>query len=280
MRFAKQTYRMYKDMVPQQAQDNMQLIRLHMKMCMKHYHALLPQLDIIDTQWGISIDDTLAQDDEGSLRSEAARQRRTTTLDNQLREQIRDVRKTQVRERDRNKEGANEDPEPQTSRLFSNRKSSAAPHSEEIQSLSNQAREEIKKRRTTEASLCKAEEDLRLLRQQLKANVTSSESQGLGAPDPPSSTDSHLTESLRRRVTPARDSVSSNFLASSGPSDVGSQLLQVLREAAGQGTGYGNRNTQLTEDYPDGHTVRTFYMSLADPWSIIPSGLRSVKRIL
>jgi hypothetical protein len=193
-------------------------------------------------------------------------------LDNQLREQIRNVRKTQVRGRDRNREGANADPEPQTSRLFSNRKSSAAPQSEEIQRLSNQAKEEIKKRRTTEALLCEAEEDLRLLRQQLKANVTSSESQGSGAQDPPSSTDSHLTESLRRRVTPARASVSSNFTASSGPSDVGSQLLQVLREAAG-GTGYGNRNTQLTEDYPEGHTVRTFYMSLANPWSIIPPNI-------
>jgi hypothetical protein len=222
MRFAKQTYRMYKDMVPQQAQDNMQLICLHMKTCMKHYHTLLPQLDLIATQWGINIDDTLAQNDEGSLRSEAARQRRTTTLDNQLHEQIRDVRKTQVRERDRNKEGANEDPEPQTSRLFTNRKSSAAPYSEEIPRLSNQAREEIKKRRTTEALLCKAEEDLRLLREQLKANVTSSESHGSGAPDPPSSADSHRSESLTRRLTPARDSVSSNFTASSGPSDVGS----------------------------------------------------------
>jgi hypothetical protein len=36
MRFAKQAYLMYKEMVPQQAQDNMQLIRLHMKTCMKH----------------------------------------------------------------------------------------------------------------------------------------------------------------------------------------------------------------------------------------------------
>jgi hypothetical protein len=190
-------------------------------------------------------------------------------------EQIRDVRKTLVRERDRNK-GATEDPEPQTSRLFSIRKSSAAPHSEEIQRLSNQAREEIKKRRTTEASLCKAEEDWRLLREQLKANVTSSEFQGSGAPDPPSSTDSHHTESLKRRITPARDSVSSNFTASSGLSDVGLQLLQVLREAAG-GTGYGNRNTQLTENYPEGHTIRTFYMSLADPWSIIPPDSGPVK---
>jgi hypothetical protein len=91
MRFAKQTYRMYKEMVPQQTQDNMQLIRIHMKTCMKHYHALLPQLDLIATQWGIKIDDTLAQDDEGSLRSEAARERRTTILDSQLREQIRDI---------------------------------------------------------------------------------------------------------------------------------------------------------------------------------------------
>jgi hypothetical protein len=101
MRFAKQTYLMYKEIVPQQAQDNMQLIRLRMKTCMKHYHAVLPQLDLIATQWGKNIDDTLAQNDEGSLRSEAARQRQTTVLDNQLREQIRDVRKTQVREQDR-----------------------------------------------------------------------------------------------------------------------------------------------------------------------------------
>jgi hypothetical protein len=208
IRFAKQTYRMYKDMVPQQAQDNMQRIHLHMKTCMKHYHAVLPQLDLIATQWGINIDDTLTQDDEGSLRSEAARQRQTTTLDNQLCDQIRDVRKTQVRERDREKEGVNEDPEPQTSRLFTNCKSSAAPQSEEIQRLSNQAREEIKKRRTTEALLCKAEEDLRLLREQLKANITSSESQGSGAPDPPSSGDSQRSESSTRRITPARDSVS------------------------------------------------------------------------
>jgi hypothetical protein len=116
-----------------------------MKTCMKHYHALLPQLDLIATQWGFNINDTLAQEDEGSLRSEAARQRRTTVLDNQLREQIREVRKTQVRERDRTKEGENADPEPQSSQLFLNRKSSAAPQSEEVQRLSHQAREEIKK---------------------------------------------------------------------------------------------------------------------------------------
>jgi hypothetical protein len=196
---------MYKEMVPQQAQENMQLIRLHMKTGMKHYYALLPQLDLISTQWGINIDDTLSQDDEGSLRSEAARQRRTTVLDNQLREQIREVRKTQVREQDRTKEGENADSEPQSTQLFSNRKSSAAPQSEEGQRLTHQAREEIKKRITTEASLCKSEEDLRLLRRQLKATVTSSESPGLRTTDPPSSTDSHLTESLRRRVTLARD---------------------------------------------------------------------------
>jgi hypothetical protein len=117
---------------------------------------------------------------------------------------------------------------------------------------------------------------LRLLREQLKANITSSESQGSGAPDPPSNADSQRSESLTRRITPARDLVSSNFTASLGPSDVGSQLLQVLREGAG-GTGYGNMNTQLTEDYPEGHTIRTFYTSLADPWSIIPPDSGPVK---
>jgi hypothetical protein len=36
----------------------------------KNYHTLLPQLDLIRTQWGIEVEDTLSQDDVGSLKSE------------------------------------------------------------------------------------------------------------------------------------------------------------------------------------------------------------------
>jgi hypothetical protein len=38
------------------------LIKLHMKMCIKQYHALIPQLDLIPTQWGVNIGDTLLCD--------------------------------------------------------------------------------------------------------------------------------------------------------------------------------------------------------------------------
>jgi hypothetical protein len=49
LKFTRTTYILYKDMVLQQDEENVNLIRLHMKNCMKHYHALLPQLDLIAT---------------------------------------------------------------------------------------------------------------------------------------------------------------------------------------------------------------------------------------
>jgi hypothetical protein len=49
-------------------------------------------IDLIATQWGVTLEDTLSQDDLGSLRTEGSRQRRQTELDGQLRQQLGDVR--------------------------------------------------------------------------------------------------------------------------------------------------------------------------------------------
>jgi hypothetical protein len=69
-----------------------------MKTCIKSYHALIPQLDLIATQWGVNIADTLSQDNLGLLRSEGERQKRQSDLDKQLCNQVRETRKRLVRD--------------------------------------------------------------------------------------------------------------------------------------------------------------------------------------
>jgi hypothetical protein len=135
MAFVKITYKSYRAMNPPQDKDNVDIIRLHMKTCIKNYHALLPQLDLIATQYGVEKEDTVSQDDVGSLRSETVRQKRTKALDKQLRDQVRDTRRTQVGDGDlvRRDKG----------------KSSGSSNSEELTRMTNQAREGVRKRRLT-----------------------------------------------------------------------------------------------------------------------------------
>jgi hypothetical protein len=61
MGYLRATYHLFKDTVSETEQYNIALMRLCMKMCIKQYHALIPQLDLIATQWGVSIniEDTL-----------------------------------------------------------------------------------------------------------------------------------------------------------------------------------------------------------------------------
>jgi hypothetical protein len=59
MGYLRATYCLFKDYVSETEKDSIALIKLHMKMCFKHYHALIPQLDLIATQWGVDIEDTL-----------------------------------------------------------------------------------------------------------------------------------------------------------------------------------------------------------------------------
>jgi hypothetical protein len=96
MGFLKATYRIFKDSSATIEQPNIDLIKTYMKVCVIHYHALLPQLDLLAAQWVVDDDDELGLDDLGSLRSEGVRTRRQTTLDEQLRVQVQEARKRQV----------------------------------------------------------------------------------------------------------------------------------------------------------------------------------------
>jgi hypothetical protein len=50
MGYLRATYRLFKDTVSEMEKDNIALVKSHMKMCVKHYHALIPQLDLIKTK--------------------------------------------------------------------------------------------------------------------------------------------------------------------------------------------------------------------------------------
>jgi hypothetical protein len=96
MGFLKVTYRIFKDSATAIEQPNIDLIKTYMPACVRHYHALLPQLDLLAAQWGVDDDDDLGLDDLGSLRSEGVRTRRQTSLDEQLIIQVQEARKQQV----------------------------------------------------------------------------------------------------------------------------------------------------------------------------------------
>jgi hypothetical protein len=64
------TYRLFKDTVSKTEKKIITLMRVHMKMCIRQYQALIPQLDLIATQWGVSIEDILSQIDFGLPKSE------------------------------------------------------------------------------------------------------------------------------------------------------------------------------------------------------------------
>jgi hypothetical protein len=69
MGYLRATYRLFKDTVSETEQDSIALMKVCMKMCIKQYHALIPQLDCIATQWGVSIEDTLSHNDFRSPKS-------------------------------------------------------------------------------------------------------------------------------------------------------------------------------------------------------------------
>jgi hypothetical protein len=168
MAYTKKTYKVYKDARVAPEQDKMAdvaLIRIHMKMCIKHYHALLPQLDLIATQWGVDLADTLSLDDLGSLRSEGSKQKGKEKLDQQLRSQVSEARLAQL--------GPQLEPGPSQGPASAGQQSKgkssiSTETTEEMIRIKNHVKEEVRKRRQTEELLSKAEEDNRLLQRQLK----------------------------------------------------------------------------------------------------------------
>jgi hypothetical protein len=87
MGYLSATYRLFKDTISETEMDNIALVKLHM--CVKHYHALIPQLDLISTQWGVNIKDTLSHNDLGLPRSERKSKRRQSNLEEQRRNKAR-----------------------------------------------------------------------------------------------------------------------------------------------------------------------------------------------
>jgi hypothetical protein len=69
MEYLRATYRLFKDTVSKTEKDNRALVKAHMKICVKHYHALIPQLDLVKSRGGVKIDHALAHDELGSPRS-------------------------------------------------------------------------------------------------------------------------------------------------------------------------------------------------------------------
>jgi hypothetical protein len=55
MGYLSATYCLFRDTVSETEKNNGSLVKSHMKMCVKHYHALIPQLDLVATQWVVNI---------------------------------------------------------------------------------------------------------------------------------------------------------------------------------------------------------------------------------
>jgi hypothetical protein len=203
---------------------------------MRHYHSLLPQLDIIATQWGVDPDDNLERD-IGLLRSEGEISKRQKVLDEQLRNQVQDARMQQVGGQGQNNPVVSGSSA--SSRLINQAKSSNQPPSEAVDRLTKQNKEEVRKRRDLEQMLSKIEEDYRLFGQQHSVSATSSAAGGV-APRPQVPLLVLPENPLPHPRPPGseRDSVQSTFGPESNASpDVGMQLLQVLRDATSNAGG-------------------------------------------
>jgi hypothetical protein len=70
MAYLGDTYRLFKDTVSKNEKEIITLMRVHMKRCIRQYHALIPQLDLIANQWGVSIEDFRSLNNFGSPKSE------------------------------------------------------------------------------------------------------------------------------------------------------------------------------------------------------------------
>jgi hypothetical protein len=270
MKFLSLTYRLFKDAQPKPSEANLDLIRLYMKTCLKHYQAFLPQLDLITTQWGVELEEASSQFNLGSLRSEGARQKQKESLDKQLRKQVQETRRQQVAP----KEGLGPASGPAAKRTLNHAKSTIETQSNELQRMKVKNVEEVTKRRKAEELCSKVEEDLRLLHNQdRKKSSTTSSAAGLSE----ASSSAATGEELRRPplVTSVPLSASGTEVTSS--SEMGLQLLQCLRDATGSAGSMGKKPHKLADEYPEGHTMRTYYQSLAEPWDILPPILGPVK---
>jgi hypothetical protein len=165
----------------------------------------------------------------GLLKSEDQRQKRQSDLDRQLRNQVRETRKRIMRE-DLADPVAGPPPEagPPPGKLQQKGKTSATNSVEKLKRLTSCNKDKVRKRRETESLLSKAEEDNRLLRRQLKSQPTLPGRQ-INHTREPIPVRSGSAASRQGSELPTSQSLSSEVTTTA--SDVGIQLLQVLRDA-------------------------------------------------
>jgi hypothetical protein len=257
-------YRLFKDTVSETEKDNIALVKLHMKMCVKHYHALIPQLDLIATQWGVNIEDTLSHNDLGLPRSERKSQRRQGNLEEQLRNKAREPRRRMVGE-----DTADPVAGPSAGRPQQNGKTSATNSAETPGKFRAQNKGGLRKRRETKVLLPEAEEDLRLLKRQLKSQPALQERQ---INHPQELRKVPGGSAMSRQDLDVRASPSSMLTkATTTASYISIQLLQVLRKAtAFSSAGKFGRRYALLKENPDGQTFRAFHHSLTTQWDVLP----------
>jgi hypothetical protein len=111
-------------------------------MCVKRYHALIPQLDIIKSQGGVKIENAQSHDELGSPRSKREKQKRQGTLEQQLSNQSKEPRK---------------------------RMNSAPNYAETLEKFRACNSDGLRKGRETKGLLSKPKEDLKLLKKQIKS---------------------------------------------------------------------------------------------------------------
>jgi hypothetical protein len=162
MGYLRATYRLFKDTVSETEKDDRALVKAHMKMYVKHYHAIIPQLDIIESQGGVKIDHALSQDKLGLPRSKREKQKRQGNLEQLLRNQLKEPRK---------------------------RMTPAPNYAETLEKFRARNSDGLWKGRETKGLLIKPKEDLQLLKKQIKSRPALQEEQ-LNHPsstEPPSS---------------------------------------------------------------------------------------------
>jgi hypothetical protein len=140
MGYLRATYHLFKDTVSEMEKDNRALVKAHMKMCVKHYHALIPQLDLVKSQEGVHIDHALSYDELGLPRSEREKKRRQGNLEQQLSNQSKEPRKRMI---------------------------SAPNYAETLEKFRSRNGGGLGKGRETKGLLIKTKEDLQLLKKQI-----------------------------------------------------------------------------------------------------------------
>jgi hypothetical protein len=223
-------------------------MKLHMKMCVKHYHALIPQLDLIATRLGVNIEDTLSHNNLGLPRSKRKSQRRQSNQEEKLRNKAREPRRRRVGE-----DTANTVAGPSAGRPQQKGKTLAANSAENLGKLRARSKGGMRKTRERKGLLTEAEEDLRLLKRQFKSQPAIQEIQ-INQPQEQQKVPGGSATS--RQDSAVRASPSSTLTeATTTASDVDIQPLKVFRKAmAFSSAGKFCKKYALLKENPEGQT--------------------------